>query len=197
MRTSLTSSIYVPDDGYLAKVAEICKKHNVLLICDEIQTGLCRTGKMSVLSLFAGLLLINRLCYEWDNIKPDMVILGKALSGGGESSLCFRQHAVTLTCSLPRLVCHGQQGDHVVHQTRRAWFNLRRVCHSLQNLSRDFSPRADIQKPPRMRSSDNRTRSPRKRRLSQQIATTRRNFPTGPQRPQFTIHQDHQGKRIV
>jgi ornithine--oxo-acid transaminase len=39
-------SIYVPDDGYLAKCAEICKKYNVLLICDEIQTGLCRTGKM-------------------------------------------------------------------------------------------------------------------------------------------------------
>ncbi|WVQ79941.1 ornithine-oxo-acid transaminase [Cryptococcus sp. DSM 104549] len=62
------AGIYVPDDGYLAKCHEICKKHNVLLICDEIQTGLCRTGKM--------------LCYEWDNIKPDMVILGKALSGG-------------------------------------------------------------------------------------------------------------------
>jgi hypothetical protein len=46
--TRLTISIYVPDDGYLAKVAEICKKYNVLLICDEIQTGLCRTGKMSV-----------------------------------------------------------------------------------------------------------------------------------------------------
>lgn len=43
------TSIYVPDDGYLAKCAEICKKYNVLLICDEIQTGLCRTGKMSVL----------------------------------------------------------------------------------------------------------------------------------------------------
>jgi len=45
-KPSLMNSIYVPDDGYLAKVAEICKKHNVLLICDEIQTGLCRTGKM-------------------------------------------------------------------------------------------------------------------------------------------------------
>ncbi|WVQ73959.1 ornithine-oxo-acid transaminase [Cryptococcus sp. DSM 104548] len=62
------AGIFVPDDGYLARVAEICKKHNVLLICDEIQTGLCRTGKM--------------LCFEWDNIRPDMVILGKALSGG-------------------------------------------------------------------------------------------------------------------
>jgi ornithine--oxo-acid transaminase len=39
-------SIYVPDDGYLARVHEVCKKHNVLLICDEIQTGLARTGKM-------------------------------------------------------------------------------------------------------------------------------------------------------
>jgi len=63
-----------------------------------------------------------------------MVILGKALSGGGKSSLSFRQYLVTLTCSLPRLVCHGQQGDHVVYQTRRARINLRRVCHSLQNL---------------------------------------------------------------
>ncbi|WRT66554.1 ornithine-oxo-acid transaminase [Kwoniella shivajii] len=62
------AGIYVPDDGYLAKIHEICKKYNVLLICDEIQTGLARTGKM--------------LCYEWDGIKPDMVILGKALSGG-------------------------------------------------------------------------------------------------------------------
>ena len=38
--------IYVPDEGYLARCAEICKRYNVLLICDEIQTGLCRTGKM-------------------------------------------------------------------------------------------------------------------------------------------------------
>ncbi|KAK4689282.1 ornithine--oxo-acid transaminase, partial [Tremellales sp. Uapishka_1] len=68
------AGIYVPDDGYLAKCAEICKRYNVLLICDEIQTGLCRTGKM--------------LCYEWDDIKPDMVILGKALSGGGELTFC-------------------------------------------------------------------------------------------------------------
>jgi ornithine--oxo-acid transaminase len=71
LNTPLMSSIYVPDDGYLKRVHEVCKKHNVLLICDEIQTGLARTGKM--------------LCYEWDGIKPDMVILGKALSGGSES----------------------------------------------------------------------------------------------------------------
>jgi hypothetical protein len=43
------SRIYVPDDGYLKRVHEVCKKHNVLLICDEIQTGLARTGKMYAL----------------------------------------------------------------------------------------------------------------------------------------------------
>lgn len=58
----------VPDDGYLKKAYELCKKHNVLFIADEIQTGLGRTGKM--------------LCVDHDEIRPDVVLLGKALSGG-------------------------------------------------------------------------------------------------------------------
>jgi ornithine--oxo-acid transaminase len=62
------AGIIVPPEGYLAKVQELCKKSNVLLICDEIQTGLCRTGKM--------------LCCEHDNVRPDIVLLGKALTGG-------------------------------------------------------------------------------------------------------------------
>ncbi|KAM0510815.1 hypothetical protein ACHAPE_010519 [Trichoderma viride] len=62
------AGVVVPDDDYLAKVHAICKKHNVLLICDEIQTGIGRTGRM--------------LCSEWAGIKPDMVTLGKAISGG-------------------------------------------------------------------------------------------------------------------
>lgn len=62
------AGIVVPPAGYLARVRELCTKHNVLLICDEIQTGLCRTGKM--------------MCYEHDDIRPDIVLLGKALSGG-------------------------------------------------------------------------------------------------------------------
>lgn len=81
------SSIYVPGDGYLRKVQEICKKYNVLLICDEIQTGLCRTGKM--------------LCYEWDNIKPDMVILGKALSGGMYPVSCVLASKEIMLCIKP------------------------------------------------------------------------------------------------
>jgi ornithine--oxo-acid transaminase len=60
--------IIVPPEGYLRACAEICKKHNVLMICDEIQTGLGRTGK-----LFA---------YEHESIHPDAIVLGKALGGG-------------------------------------------------------------------------------------------------------------------
>lgn len=62
------AGVVVPDDDYLTKVHALCKKHNVLLICDEIQTGIGRTGRM--------------LCSEWSNIKPDIVTLGKAISGG-------------------------------------------------------------------------------------------------------------------
>lgn len=62
------AGIVVPDDNYLAEVRALCDKYNVLLICDEIQTGIARTGKM--------------LCYEWSGIKPDLVLLGKAISGG-------------------------------------------------------------------------------------------------------------------
>ena len=60
--------VVVPDDGYLKKAKSICEKHNVLLIADEIQTGLCRTGKM--------------LACDHENVKPDILLLGKALSGG-------------------------------------------------------------------------------------------------------------------
>ena len=62
------AGIVVPDDSYLSEVRALCDKHNVLLICDEIQTGIARTGKM--------------LCHEWSGIKPDLVLLGKAISGG-------------------------------------------------------------------------------------------------------------------
>ena len=62
------AGVVVPDEGYLSKVKLLCEEYNVLLIADEIQTGLCRTGKM--------------LACEHDNVRPDILVLGKALSGG-------------------------------------------------------------------------------------------------------------------
>ncbi|MEO0333550.1 MAG: ornithine--oxo-acid transaminase [Bacteroidota bacterium] len=62
------AGVVVPDEGYLKQAYELCKKHNVLFIADEVQTGIARTGK-----LFA--------C-QHEGFKPDILILGKALSGG-------------------------------------------------------------------------------------------------------------------
>lgn len=62
------AGVYVPDDGYLTRSYELCKKHNVLFIADEVQTGIARTGKL--------------LACDHENVRPDILILGKALSGG-------------------------------------------------------------------------------------------------------------------
>ena len=62
------AGVIIPPAGYLKQVAEICRKNNVLLVADEIQTGLARTGK-----LFAS---------HHEDVRPDVVIVGKALSGG-------------------------------------------------------------------------------------------------------------------
>ncbi len=62
------AGVVIPHDGYLAKAKALCTQNNVLFIADEIQTGLCRTGKM--------------LCCDYENVKSDILILGKALSGG-------------------------------------------------------------------------------------------------------------------
>ncbi|HUM53065.1 MAG TPA: ornithine--oxo-acid transaminase [Chitinophagales bacterium] len=62
------AGVVVPDAGYLTKVRELCTKYNVLFIADEVQTGIARTGKM--------------MACDHENIKPDILVLGKALSGG-------------------------------------------------------------------------------------------------------------------
>jgi ornithine--oxo-acid transaminase len=62
------AGVFVPDEGYLKKAYDLCKAKNVLFIADEVQTGLARTGKM--------------LCCDHEGVRPDILILGKALSGG-------------------------------------------------------------------------------------------------------------------
>ncbi len=62
------AGVVVPDEGYLSRCFELCKKENVLFIADEIQTGIGRTGK--------------RLACDHEQVRPDLLILGKALSGG-------------------------------------------------------------------------------------------------------------------
>ena len=62
------AGIYVPSEGYISKASELCKKHNVLLMMDEIQTGIARSGKM--------------LASDHEDVHPDLLILGKAISGG-------------------------------------------------------------------------------------------------------------------
>lgn len=62
------AGVVVPQQGYLTKVSELCREKNVLFIADEVQTGIARTGKL--------------LACDHENVKPDILILGKALSGG-------------------------------------------------------------------------------------------------------------------
>ncbi len=62
------AGVYVPDEGYLAKAYDMCKRKNVLFMADEVQTGIGRTGKL--------------LACDHENVRPDILILGKALSGG-------------------------------------------------------------------------------------------------------------------
>lgn len=62
------AGVVVPDEGYLAGVRSLCTKYNVLFIADEVQTGIARTGKM--------------LATDYEDARPDILILGKALSGG-------------------------------------------------------------------------------------------------------------------
>lgn len=82
----------VPDDGYLRKTFELCKKHNVLFIADEIQTGIARTGKL--------------LACDYEGVKPDILILGKALSGG-----VYPVSAVLSSSAIMDIIRPGQHGS--------------------------------------------------------------------------------------
>lgn len=62
------AGVIIPPDGYLNSIRDLCSKYNILMIADEVQTGIGRTGKM--------------LACDWEDVRPDVVILGKALGAG-------------------------------------------------------------------------------------------------------------------
>lgn len=88
------AGVKIPPEGYLKKIRRICTKYNVLLMVDEIQTGLCRTGKF--------------FACDHENIKPDMFLLGKALGGG-----VYPVSAVVTTTEIigPDVITPGTHGS--------------------------------------------------------------------------------------
>ncbi len=86
------AGVYVPDENYLAKAKALCEKHNVLFIADEVQTGIARTGKL--------------LAVDHENVKPDILILGKALSGGA-----YPVSAVLANDEIMKVIKPGQHGS--------------------------------------------------------------------------------------
>lgn len=81
------AGVYVPEDGYLKKAAELCKKYNVLFIADEVQTGIARTGKL--------------LACDHEGVRPDILILGKAISGGVLPISCVLADDDIMLCIKP------------------------------------------------------------------------------------------------
>lgn len=86
------AGVYVPDENYLKKASELCKKYNVLFIADEVQTGIARTGKLIA-------------CHH-ENVQPDILILGKALSGG-----MYPVSAVLANNEIMNVIHPGQHGS--------------------------------------------------------------------------------------
>ncbi|QQV02031.1 MULTISPECIES: ornithine--oxo-acid transaminase [Chryseobacterium] len=86
------AGVYVPDEDFLKKASELCKKHNVLFIADEVQTGIARTGKLIA-------------CHH-ENVQPDILILGKALSGG-----MYPVSAVLADNEIMNVIKPGQHGS--------------------------------------------------------------------------------------
>ncbi|AOW09883.1 ornithine--oxo-acid transaminase [Flavobacterium gilvum] len=86
------AGVYVPSEGFLAKAKALCEAHNVLFIADEVQTGIARTGKL--------------LAVHHENVQPDILILGKAISGG-----VYPVSAVLANNGIMDVIKPGQHGS--------------------------------------------------------------------------------------
>ena len=98
------AGVYVPSDGYLAAAKALCEKHNVLFIADEVQTGIARTGRL--LATCGNCTCEDKNCSGEPEIKPDILILGKALSGGA-----YPVSAVLANNSIMDVIQPGNHGS--------------------------------------------------------------------------------------
>lgn len=130
------AGVIIPDDGFLAKAAALCKKMNVLFIADEIQTGMGRTGK--------------KLACDHEGVKPDILILGKALSGGlfpisavladDEIMLCIQpgQHGSTfggnpLACAVAQTAIAVLEEENLVYNAEQRGVELRETIRAFNH----------------------------------------------------------------
>ena len=98
------AGVFVPSDNYLIQAKELCRKHNVLFIADEVQTGIARTGKL--LATCGNCSCENRDCSATPDVKPDILILGKALSGGA-----YPVSAVLANDPIMKVITPGSHGS--------------------------------------------------------------------------------------
>ena len=98
------AGVYVPADDYLKNAKALCVKHNVLFIADEVQTGIARTGRL--LASCGNCSCPNKDCSDAAEVKPDILILGKALSGG-----VYPVSAVLANNSIMNVITPGSHGS--------------------------------------------------------------------------------------
>lgn len=97
------AGVYVPSEGYLAKAKALCEEHNVLFIADEVQTGIARTGRLLAT---CGNCSCKKGCENKPEVKPDILILGKAISGG-----VYPVSAVLANDPIMNVIKPGQHGS--------------------------------------------------------------------------------------
>ncbi|NER11035.1 ornithine--oxo-acid transaminase [Muriicola jejuensis] len=98
------AGVYVPDDSYLTEAHSLCKAKNVLLIADEVQTGIARTGRL--LASCGNCSCADKNCSGTPEVKPDILILGKAISGG-----VFPVSAVLANTEIMEVIRPGNHGS--------------------------------------------------------------------------------------
>jgi ornithine--oxo-acid transaminase len=129
------SGINVPTEGYLSRAFELCSKNNVLLVADEIQTGLARTGKM--------------LACQWEGVRPHITLLGKALSGGTFPISAVLADTTIIDCLQPGdhgstfggnpLACHVAKASLEVLVEENLAENAQRMGELFRNEMRAFA----------------------------------------------------------